>query len=153
MDMISIEVVDLKEEINVVGLSYIKLGLPGTLESLEQMWNIYNEKYRGRVENAAASAIDYGVSACILTNRHEYIAGCAVTEIGVLANDWASFTVPPGKYIKFGPGDIKSVWDNHGNIKTWAKSNGVALNGDFEVEVYPDGVNGAEMYILQPIAE
>jgi len=152
--MKNIEVVTVHEEIKVVGLSYKKLGFPGTLESLEKMWSTYGEKYRNRVENAAVPLVDYGISACILTDSHEYITGCSVTEIGDLEENWESFIVPPGKYIKYAARKIETLFENLDTIRAWAKANKIKIYGDFEVEVYPSGAfegKGVEVYILLPI--
>ncbi|MCL2773457.1 MAG: GyrI-like domain-containing protein [Oscillospiraceae bacterium] len=150
----NIEVITIEEEIKVIGLSYHKLGLPATIESLEKMWNTYDEKYRNRIENAVVPLVDYGVNAYLLTNKHKYIAGCAVAKIGVLEENWASFVVPTGKYIKYSCRKMEDLFKNHDEIRSWAKTNEIMIYDDFEIEVYPIGAfegKDVEMYILFPI--
>jgi len=150
----SIEVVAIDAEIKIVGLSYEKLGLPATIESLEKMWAMYGEQYRYRVENAVAPHVDYGINANLLTDRHEYIAGCAVTEIGPIPEDWACFTIPPGKYVKYTSGTMGGLFENHGEIRAWARANGTPIYDGFEIEAYSDGAfdgRAVEMYILFPV--
>ncbi|MCL2772045.1 MAG: GyrI-like domain-containing protein [Oscillospiraceae bacterium] len=150
----NIEVITLDEEIKVIGLSYRKLGLPATIESLEGMWNTYGEKYRNRIENALVPPVDYGINAYLLTNKHEYIAGCAVTKIGNLEEIWALFIVPPGKYIKYACRNMEELFKNHDDIRKWAEINGMTIYNGFEIEVYPIGAfegKDVEMCILFPI--
>jgi len=134
----AIEIITINEEINIIGLSFHKLGLPGTLESIEGMWKMYTERYRKKIVNAINPVTDYAVNANLLTDTHEYIAGCSVTKIGELEENWASFVIPPGRYIKH---TSRIVSELHSmDISAWAKERGIVINKDFMVEVYPDGV-------------
>ena len=154
MDNKSIEIIYLEKEIKVVGLSYKKLGLPETVESLEKMWNTYGEKYRNKVENSVVPLVDYGISACILTDKHEYIAGCEVSKIGTLDEHWELFVVPTGKYIKYAARDIGTIFKDLENVRSWANENKLTIYGDFEVEVYPQGAfegKDVDVYILLPV--
>jgi len=145
-----IEIITLSEEIKVIGLSYHKLGLSETYESIEGMWKTYGEKYRHKIENAVLPLADYAVNANLLTDTHEYVAGCAVTEIGTLEENWASFIIPPGKYIKHTSRTVSELHST--DIEAWAKTNGININKDFLVEVYPDGVFSKDSlnYVLHP---
>jgi len=147
----SIEIITISEEIKVIGLSYHKLGLPASLESIESMWKTYNEMYRNRIENTVMPLTDYAVNANLLTDAHEYIAGCAVAEVGVLEEHWASFIIPTGKYIKHASRVTSELHST--DIGAWTKENGVIINRDFMVEVYPDGVFTKEglNYVLHPV--
>ena len=89
----NIEVITINKEIKVIGLSYRLLGLPGTIESLNKMWEMYGEKYRHKVNNAVVPFIDYGINANIMGSKHEYIAGCAVTQIDRLDVDCSCFII------------------------------------------------------------
>jgi len=147
----NIEVITLSEEIKVIGLSFHKLGLPETIESIENMWKTYNEKYRNRIENAVVPVVDYAVNANLLTDTHEYIAGCTVAEVGELDENWASFVIPSGRYIKHTSCITSELHST--DMEAWAKTNGVVINKDFLVEVYPGGVfnEGSLNYVLHPI--
>ena len=150
----SIKLVTVHEEIKVIGFSYAKLGLPGTLESLTKMWDMYGAKYRGKVKNAVLPLVDYGINAALTTDKHEYIAGCAVTEFDALDDDWTSFIVPSGEYIKHSRNKMDDLFKYENNVKDWAKINNIIINGDFMVEVYPIGAfegKGLAVYTLYPI--
>ena len=150
----NIEVITIKEEIKIVGLSYLLMNLPGTLESLNDMWKMYGEKYRGKVSNAATPPIDYGVNANNLGERHEYIAGCAVTQIGRLDVNWACYIVPPGQYIKHTRQKMSELFEHESDVKAWADANNIKIDDNFMVEVYPAGAfedGGVEVYTLHPI--
>ena len=153
----TISVTTIDQEIKIIGLSYQKLGLPATVESLEKMWDIYGNQYRGKINNAMPG-IDYGVNACLSTDIHEYIAGCAVTEIGPLHKDWTSYVIPPGRYIKYACRKMSELFENenHRDMRAWAEANGLQVNPDFMVEVYPAGAfddEDVEVYLLFPIQE
>ena len=155
----NLSIITLHEEIKIIGLSYQKLGLPGTTESLEKMWCIYGVQYRGKIKHAVVPLIDYGVNACLTTDKHEYIAGCAVTEIDTLDKNWSSYVVPPGRYIKYTRCKMAELFEGHDDIKAWADTNGILLNPDLMVEVYPAGVHDdaggkdTKAYLLFPILE
>lgn len=153
-ESVNIEIVTIDEGIKIIRLSYQKLGLPETIESLGKMWDIYGEKYRHKVKNAVMPLMDFGVNDCLLTNKHEYITGCAVTEINVLDEDWNSFVMPPGKYIKNVCHKIDDLFKDQANIKVWAETNRIKLNDNFIIEVYPVGAfegKDVEIYTLYPI--
>ena len=150
----NIEVVTINEEIKVIGLSYRLLGLPGTIDSLYKMWEMYGEKHRNKVKNAIIPLVDYGINANTLGTKHEYIAGCAVTQIDRLDVDWTCFIVPPGQYIKHTRHKMSELFEHENDVKEWAKINNIKIDGNFMVEVYPVGAfdnSGAEVYTLHPI--
>ena len=150
----SIEVVTINEEIKVIGLSYGLLGLPGTIESLTKMWEMYGEKYRGKLNNAVTPLVDYGINANTLGAKHEYIAGCAVTQIGRLDVNCVSYIVPTGKYVKHTRCKMEDLFKYENDIKVWAEANKIELDDNFMVEVYPAGAFEnleVEVYTLYPI--
>jgi len=150
----SISIITLTNEIKIIGLSYQKLGLPGTVESLEKMWAIYGEKYRYKLKAAVNPIVDYGINAALSSDKHEYIAGCAVIEINELEDNWTSFVVPPGTYIKHMRRKMEDLFAFENEVKVWAKANGCMINKEFMVEVYPDGAfdgKDVEVYTLTPI--
>jgi len=154
MENMHFKIITLDTEIKIIGLSYHKLGLPETIESLTEMWKLYGEKYRRRVPNAVEPPVDYGVNTCLSTKEDEYIAGCAVTEFGELPEDWASFTVPPGRYIKHSRHDIGDLFKYEQVVKVWAEENQIVIGSDCMIEIYPlgafaEGDSGA--YTLYPI--
>jgi len=150
----NIEIVKLNEEIKVVGLSYRLLGLPETIESLYTMWEMYGEKYRNKIKNAITPLVDYGVNANTLGAKHEYIAGCAVTQIGRLDINCVYYIVPPGQYIKHICRNMEDLFKYENDVKTWAEANKIAIDGNYMVEVYPAGTfenRDVEVYTLYPI--
>ena len=150
----NIEVITLNEEVKVVGLSHRLLGMPGTIESLYQMWEMYGEKYRNKIENAATPLVDYGINENTLGAKHEYIAGCAVTQIGRLDINCVSYIVPPGKYIKHTCRNMEDLFKYENDVKTWAETNKIEIDGNYLVEVYPVGAfdkRDVEVYTLYPI--
>ena len=148
----SIEIVTIDEEIKIIGLSFKKSGLPRAYENLGKMWNIFGEKHRGKIKNAIISLVDYGVCDCLLTDSHEYIAGCEVTEIGEVDESLTSFIVPAGKYIKHTSHKTEELFND--DIGAWAETKGIKLDGNFMIEIYPNGVfagKDVEIYTLRPI--
>ena len=149
-----IEVVTINEEIKVIGLSYLLMNLPETIESLNEMWKMYGEKYRGKVSNAVTPLADYGINANTLGERHEYIAGCAVTQIGRLDVNWTCFIIPPGQYIKHTRRKMSELFEHENDVKTWAEVNNIKIDGNFMVEVYPMGAfenSSVDVYTLHPV--
>jgi len=150
----TISLITLDYEIRIIGLSFAKSGLPGTVESLSKMWDMYGERYRNKVKHATAPLIDYGVNCALTTSKHEYIAGCSVTEIGELDANWAPFIVPPGMYIKHSRCKMDDLFKYENDVKVWAETNGYKINEDFMIEVYPSGAfegKDVEVYALTPV--
>lgn len=154
----STEIVTIDKEIKVIGLSLQKSGLPISFDSLGKLWGLYGEKYRYKVENAITPIVEYAVA---LNKIPDYITGCAVKEIKGIEEGWISYVIPQGKYIKdsFNAETFEQlVTEKMGkrNVKNWAKKNGVKINGEFIVEVYPiEAVENQriEMYTLTPVKE
>lgn len=154
----STEIILIDKVINVLGLSLQKSGLPISFNSLGKLWEIYGEKYRYNIKNARFPIVEYAVA---LNKIPDYITGCAVTEIGKIEEGWISYTVPQRKYIKdmFNAETFEQlVGEKMGrrNVKAWAKKNGVKIDGEFTIEVYPiEAVENqcVEMYTLTPIKE
>ena len=149
-----IEIITIDEEIKIIGLSFKKSGLTRSYESLKKIWDIYGEKHRINIKNAVVPTIEYGVCDCLLTDNHEYIAGCAVTEIGILDENWTSFVVPSGKYVKQTSPKQEYLFTE--DINVWAEKNDIKLNGNFMIEVYPEGVfegKDIEIFILHQIQD
>ena len=154
------EIVDITEDIIVVGVSLQKSGLPITFDSLGKMWEIFGNAYRG--QNKIANAINPKQEYAVLLNKvPDYIAGHAVSDANEIADDCSSVILPKGKYIKdtFHAESFEELVNNvlpKRKVKTWAKKNNVKVDGQFSVEVYPweEFDNGNfEMYTLTPITE
>jgi predicted transcriptional regulator YdeE len=152
-----IEMVYIDEEIKVIGLSFKKLGLSyDEANILEKMWDIYGEKYRHKVNDAIMPFVDYGINICVpAKNEDEYIAGCAVTKIGDLDEDWISFTIARGTYMKISCNNINNMSELFEVIKeNWAEENGIKIDSSIMIEVYPDGAfegKDVEVSIMCPI--
>lgn len=152
----STEVIMVEEEIQVVGMNLQKSGLPISFDSLGKLWEIYREKYRGKVENAITPVVEYAIC---LNKVPDYITGCSVTEIGKVNPDCLSYIIPKGNYIKdtFHAETFEQLTNEamaKRNVKAWAKKNKIKINREFTIEVYPPIENGNfEMYTLTPILE
>ena len=156
----SISIITIHEEIKIIGLSHLKLGLPSTVESLEHMWRSFGEKHRGKIKNIVESSTDYGVNFSLDTDTHEYIAGCAVKEIGALDSEWGSFIIPAGRYVKYSRSKIAELFEDDDELKAWLDANNIIRRGgDLMVEVYPAGAfddadgKDTEAYLLLHIQE
>jgi predicted transcriptional regulator YdeE len=152
----SIEIITLDKEICVIGLSFRKSGLPSSYKSLAKLWDIYGAEHRGKVANAINPLVDYGVNYALDTEKHEYIAGCAVTEIIELNDSWDSFILPTGEYVKHAQNNIDDLFKYEKDVKTWAETHNIKINSSYMVEVYPIGAydnNGVEVYILYPVQQ
>jgi len=143
------EIIDIDQEIKVVGLSFQKSGLPQNYEAIGTLWEIYVEKYLYSVKNAVCPIVEYGICVCDKI-PHDYIAGCAVTEIGSLDEGWRSFIIPSGRYVKIA---VKSDMELYqADITAWTKANGYKTIDTFCMDVRPIEGN-VDMYNLWPISE
>jgi len=152
----NVEIINIDEEIKVIGLSFKKLGFSyEEANTLEKMWDIYGEKYRYKVKNAIKPLVDYGINIFLPESKDEYIAGCAVREINDLDEDWDSFVIPQGKYMKMSCHNMNNISELFGvDSGSLAEKNGVKINSNFMIEIYPDGAfegKDAEISILYPI--
>lgn len=152
------EIIEVLEDIIIVGTSLQKSGLPITFNSLGKMWEMFGNSYRGqdKIANALNPKLEYAV---LLNKVPDYITGHAVTKVGDMADECSSVIIPKGKYIKdsFNAETFEELTDKvlpKRKVKVWAKNNKVKVDGMFSVEVYPwdefDKGN-FEMYTLTPI--
>lgn len=156
----STEVIELADDINVIGLSLQKSGLPISFDSLGTLWERYGLDYRGkgRTENKSAPYTEYGVA---MNTIPDYITGCGVEKIGAVDDKSISFVIPAGKYIRdsFNAESFEKLVGDalmKRNVSDWAEKNHIEIDGRFSVEVYPwaefdKGV--FEMYTLTPVRE
>lgn len=153
-----IEIIEITENIIIVGVSLQKSGLPITFDSLGKMWEIFGASYRGqhKITNESNTKLEYAV---LLNKVPDYIAGHAVSSADEIPEDCSSVIIPKGRYIKdtFSAETFETLTNNilpKRNIKAWAKNNKIKIEGLFSVEVYPweNFENGNfEMYTLTPI--
>lgn len=152
----STEIIMVDEEICVVGMSLQKSGLPISFESLGKLWEIYGEKYRGKVKKAVNPVVEYAIC---FNKIPDYLTGCSVSEIDQVNEECISFAIPKGRYIKdlFHADTFQQLTNEamaKRNVKAWANKNKIKINKEFTIEVYPEHKNGLfEMYTLTPIAE
>lgn len=153
-----IETISLSSEIIVVGLNLQKSGLPITFESLGKMWGLYTEEIIKKTPNGLDNPIQYGIC---LNKVPDYIVGIEASQTSEGLQDYASYTIPVGDYIK-----VSFNAENHNTLvdkklmkmqkaaKKWARNNKIKCNADYTVEVYPKDTMKQEypsMYILIPI--
>lgn len=133
------EIVVLTNSITIVGLSLKRSGLPISFDSMGALWNRYGDNWRGKEINAVSSLTEYGVC---LNRVPDYITGWAISETVEIGEEFGTFTIPEGKYIKdtFNAETFeKLVTDafERRKVKAWAKKNKVRINPLFTIEVYP----------------
>ncbi len=154
----STEIVEITEDIIIVGVSLQKSGLPVTFDSLGKMWDIFSSSYRG--QNKIANALNAKLEYAVLLNRvPDYIAGYAVSKADAIADDCSSVILPKGKYIKdtFNAETFEALADEvlpKRKVKAWATKNKIKVDGQFSVEVYPweeFEKGNFEMYTLTPV--
>lgn len=153
-----IETITLSAEIIVTGLNLQKSGLPINFESLGKMWKLYTEEIIRKTPNQLNTHTEYGIC---LNKIPDYLVGIEVSRISENLQDYVSYTIPAGEYIK-----VSFNAENHNTLvdkklmkmqkeaKKWAKNNKIKCNGDYTVEVYPKDTINQEypsMYILIPI--
>lgn len=153
-----IEIISLSHEIIVVGLNLQKSGLPITFESLGKMWGLYTEEIIRETPNKLDNTTQYGIC---LNKVPDYIVGIEVSQISEDLQDYASYTIPAGDYIKasFNAENYNTLVDKklmkmQKEAKKWAKNNKIKCNANYTVEVYPKDTMKQEypsMYILIPI--
>lgn len=153
----TIEVIEIKHEINIVGPNLQKSGLPINFNSLGVMWENFTNEMKKSIKNRCDIKCEYAVA---LNKVPDYIVGVDVTKIEDIG-EFASYTIPTGKYIKASFNaknhDLlvdKKLMDMQKKAKKWAKDNKVNLNKEFTIEVYPQATieqEYPEMYILIPV--
>lgn len=152
------EIIELTEDIVIVGVSLQKSGLPITFASLGKMWKIWGDSYRG--QNKIANAVNAKLEYAVLLNKvPDYIAGHAVSSADEIAEDCSSVILSKGKYIKdtFNAESFEELANEvlpKRKVKAWAKKNKVKVDGQFSVEVYPweeFEQGNFEMYTLTPV--
>jgi predicted transcriptional regulator YdeE len=153
-----IEIISLSDAIMVVGLNLQKSGLPISFDSLGKMWGIYTEEIKRKTPNRVEKHTEYGIC---LNKVPDYIVGIEVSRISDVLQDYVSYTIPAGDYIKasFNAENHDTLVDKklmkmQKEAKKWAKNNKIKFNGDYTVEVYPIDTMKQEypwMYILIPI--
>lgn len=155
------EIITIETEIKVLGIALQKSGLPLSFDSLGKLWELYGEKYRGKMPNAEQPPVEYAIC---LNKVPDYIAGCSVTDFPADQAEFTSHTIPKGKYIKdsFNAESFDQLTGEafaKRNVKAWAKKNKVKINGEFCIEVYPYTLGNVpkdgnwEMYTLTPVKE
>lgn len=153
----STQIITLTQEIQILGLSLQKSGLPITFDSLGKLWDIYSRKYRGKMPDAQFPLVEYAV--CI-NDIPDYITGCAVSQFHNIPEGFAAYVIPKGQYIQdtFCAENFEKLTEEElskRDISAWAKENGVEIDGHFTIEVYPDlpdqDKNCYGMYTLTPV--
>ena len=154
----STEIITIKNEIKIVGLSLQKSGLPISYESLGALWGNYSVEYRNSIANLK-TPVDFNYAICWWENNtHDYIVGNEVSEFESLDDKSSSYVIPTGKYIKdFWNAETFDllVTEEMGkrNVADWAKQNNIEILDGFSIEVYPQKNEQPEneMYTLTPI--
>lgn len=152
------EIITVEEAILIQGLSLQKSGLPISFDSLGVLWERYGENHRYTMKNTIDPIVEYAV---LLNKEPDYITGCAVTRRGEVGEEWRSYVIPAGKYIKdcFSGDSFQQLTSEEmmkRNVKNWAKKNKVNINNEYSLEVYPiEAVENktVQMYTLTPILE
>ena len=152
------QIVELAEDIRIVGLSLQKSGLPVTFESLGKLWKRYADAYRvkGRGAHPSPCGTEYAVA---LNRIPDYITGAAAGEIAYDEAVMAETVIPRGTYVKdaFAAESFEQLTAQvlpRRDVKAWARAHGVTLEEAFCVEVYPPrraGQDWFEMYTLTPV--
>lgn len=153
-----IEIISLSDAIKVVGINLQKSGLPISFESLGKMWELYTEEIRTKTPNRLENNTEYGIC---LNKVPDYLVGIEVSNISDVLQDYASYTIAAGDYIKvfFNAEDHDTLVDAklmkmQKEAKKWAKNNKIECNKEYTVEVYQIDTKQQEypsMYILIPI--
>lgn len=138
------EVVALKHDIKVVGLSLAKSDLPQSMDSLGALWGMYTDDHRRKTKHMKLPIAQYGISL-MGGGAHDYIVGSEVTEFEDVGEEMVAVTIPAGKYIKdtFNAYDFdqlvtQTLPGREPKVKCWAEENGVAIGSPaMFVEVYP----------------
>jgi predicted transcriptional regulator YdeE len=153
-----IEIISLPDSIIAVGLNLQKSGLPISFDSLGKMWELYTEEIKRKTPNRLKNNTEYGIC---LNKVPDYIVGIEVSQIPDVLQDYISYTIPAGDYVK-----VYFNAENHDTLvdkklmkmqkeaKKWAKNNKIKCNADYTVEVYPTDAMKQEypsMHILIPI--
>lgn len=94
------EIINIENEIKVVGLSLERFGFPKQVEKLGDMWGVYEKLYREKVANVQFPIVNYGFWYSKPDGDYDYLVGSAVTDVENIDDELISYTIPSGKYIK-----------------------------------------------------
>lgn len=152
------KIIQIEEDILVVGLSLQKSGLPITFDSLGKLWDTYSKNIRGNEINAISPLIEYGICE---NKQPDYIVGYQVLSFNddKIDEKQKRIVIPKGPYIMdFFSAEsfellVNSVMQKS-NVKLWAKENKVKIDRSYVYEVYQReelNKDNFSMYTLTPI--
>lgn len=146
------EIIEIKKERKIVGLNLQRSGFPITFDGLGQLWGFYNDDHKMRTKNKKSPRVEYGIC---LNRVPDYIVGCEVEEFEDVSEEFYTYVLPCGKYIKdsFNADTFENLLNEMGKrkVKKWAKENNIKIDGIITVEVYLKETDYPEMYVLYPI--
>ena len=158
---LEIDIIDIYEEIKIVGLNLLNSGMAMSNESINKMWdkeNFFTKDKRDKIRHIKKPIIEYGIS---LNKTGDFIVGKEVEYIGIQEKGFKDFTIPIGRYIEvvFNGMDKeklmkKDLKDNYIKTPIWAKDRNIFINNDFVIEVYPRDkmdLKYPEMKLLFPL--
>lgn len=152
----SIEVITIKDEIKVVGLSLEKAGWSKNFGKIGELWGVYSDEHRKKT-NVKIPVVEYGF---IFTKPddpgdYDYIVGSEVVDFGEIEDELIAFTIPAGRYIKdsfnakdFGELVCDTLGNRNGIVKNWEDENNVNI-----VNMPPFSVTGIVVYPVQEMVK
>ena len=157
-EKMSIEMITIKQDINVTGINFEKAGMEAIPENFGKMWDNFSDECKNSIPNIKRPIVQYGIGY----PENEYLVGREVTAIDDANGRYAHYTLPAGKYLKvsfnaesFDQLVCEKIFAGIELIRYWINKNNLHT-GSFHVEVYPSELTKKqypEMYLLEPVNE
>ncbi|WP_167958041.1 GyrI-like domain-containing protein [Anaerosporobacter faecicola] len=159
MEQGNIEVIQLQQEITVVGLNLQNSGLPISFDSLGILWERFGKEGKDIIKNRKEDGAEFGIS---MNKKPDYLVGVEVTNAELLEGQ-ACYVIPKGTYVKamICAKDHETLVGEKLQVMmkkavNWAKKNTSDFKNEYVIEGYPGTIDkdgNLEMFLLIPVKQ
>ncbi|MCL2664011.1 MAG: GyrI-like domain-containing protein [Defluviitaleaceae bacterium] len=136
------EVIEIKSEIYVTGLSLENAGFEKKSEKIGELWGMLESAGRKKISDKIKPAVNYGFWYGKPDGGYDYIVGSAVFLPGEPVNGFVTSVIPAGKYIKvsFNAKDFSELVCGDGIRNGFETAKNFAEKNGFETIAMPAGI-------------